>query len=1198
MKKEQIYPYINEIAMRLKNPGNFGGVSLMIGAGFSKNAICKGALGTQPPNWSELAEKMYCELYPLSDEHDEKQKEKWIQQRIIMTSGKNVTKLAEEYIANFDRNKINQLIEESIADALFVPGEMHRRLLRLNWQDIFTTNYDTLLERTAELIYRDRNYKIVYSLDNLPGSIRPRIVKLHGSIPQVKPYIICDEDYRTYPVKFAAMVNTVQQAMLETRLCLIGFSGEDPNFQNWLGWLRDNMGEYCPKIYLIGVYDDLKEPQRKILESKQVTVIDISGLADKKEKNKHYSALLEFLVLLEKQQKGQDIYSSRPYPEIGSLDIPEDKEKYISDMAEYSAKVVSQIQPYILLPEDIRKKFDDYFTIHFQIVLSIYKKKYPLQLISNIIKILRKCLVILEDMSAEKLENICTEFCDINVISDTDLEGLIEINLYLLEMYRIDSREEDYKKKIRLLEKIIERVPWHRKELCLEKIKKLIEEFKYDEAKHLTDEFEANTWEDKIKKAGIYKQLSEYELADQILSECSSELAQMRLPEDIYLSYIGYLNLCHRAERWRILPEYSDSDYYKKYNTRYIIINLKADLSEEFFRKDNEAEEVMPFSLNSEKKVTYIVRGEDKLCKKCFNFMLALDRLYLPLFRDQIDILPRVIEKTIKSSQYTYWKLSLGVRCDNENVLDRIFTREILSGISSDEIKLLYSALTALISKYKPNDSYERKKYILSIKSILNISSRLIIYLEDDAVAEYLKLICRFSQEKDVFLKRDIEKIIRRISTRFNSKIARMCEDIIFMDFGTQYHLCSYFNEILFDIDENKVDEYYRNAISLANNTDLEKRDCGIAQLMTLWENSKNSNYRALIENTLWKDSDGLFPRSSLYYPFVWEELPHPAEINFAERYYQYLFEDRYVESATNFGSVSNDSAHSVFVYLNFFYCTSNISKRECKKVVLEEKLAAFMLDTAYKFILHEESLLKRKNDFWEEVDGTREKYIRIGELAALIYIEATREGFIEKIRAKVKEIKNTLEKYKIPVLVINMVEAIERGLYDQCMELFEDVILSENKEAYSNVFLGMKCLLFHLENDPNGSAHIADTFKNCLHMIRYLNVDSAKIIWQELGSLLRHKLFIDETIQIEVALLIERCINAYTTPVQEGKRNYLDSLYNCTNALYVYYNQIQRYNVPVVNELEACVQKVRNVNNREIKAIWERSGEIRKEAS
>ena len=34
----------------------------MIGAGFSKNAQSKGMASMQPPNWSELAEKMYEEL--------------------------------------------------------------------------------------------------------------------------------------------------------------------------------------------------------------------------------------------------------------------------------------------------------------------------------------------------------------------------------------------------------------------------------------------------------------------------------------------------------------------------------------------------------------------------------------------------------------------------------------------------------------------------------------------------------------------------------------------------------------------------------------------------------------------------------------------------------------------------------------------------------------------------------------------------------------------------------------------------------------------------------------------------------------------------------------------------------------------------------------------------------------------------------
>lgn len=38
--------------------------------------------------------------------------------------------------------------------------------------------------------------------------------------------------------------------MLETQLFLIGFSGDNHNFINWVGWLRDNMGENCPGVKL------------------------------------------------------------------------------------------------------------------------------------------------------------------------------------------------------------------------------------------------------------------------------------------------------------------------------------------------------------------------------------------------------------------------------------------------------------------------------------------------------------------------------------------------------------------------------------------------------------------------------------------------------------------------------------------------------------------------------------------------------------------------------------------------------------------------------------------------------------------------------------------------------------------------------------------------------------------------------------
>ena len=101
MSDKTVYSYINDIAQRLKEPRKYGDVSLMIGAGFSKNAQSKGMASMQPPNWSELAEKMYEELYPEPLEAQEK--EEWNRQRIIKTSGKNVTKLADEYIANLKK---------------------------------------------------------------------------------------------------------------------------------------------------------------------------------------------------------------------------------------------------------------------------------------------------------------------------------------------------------------------------------------------------------------------------------------------------------------------------------------------------------------------------------------------------------------------------------------------------------------------------------------------------------------------------------------------------------------------------------------------------------------------------------------------------------------------------------------------------------------------------------------------------------------------------------------------------------------------------------------------------------------------------------------------------------------------------------------------------------------------------------------
>ena len=241
-----------------------GRASVMIGSGFSRNAVKRRSDAPDPPLWQEIAKAVYEKLYPQSDNRGIAE----------ASSASGFLRLAQEYEVAFGRSDLHQFIRQVVRDEDFAPGDIHKRLLRLPWRNVFTTNWDTLLEKTRSFV-ADRAYSVVQNMDEIPLAAQPRIIKLHGSLPAHFPLIFTEEDYRTYPTKFAPFVNTVQQAMMETAFCLIGFSGDDPNFLEWSGWVRDNLGASAPKIYLVG-WLDLSSHRRRMLEDRNVVPIDLA----------------------------------------------------------------------------------------------------------------------------------------------------------------------------------------------------------------------------------------------------------------------------------------------------------------------------------------------------------------------------------------------------------------------------------------------------------------------------------------------------------------------------------------------------------------------------------------------------------------------------------------------------------------------------------------------------------------------------------------------------------------------------------------------------------------------------------------------------------------------------------------------------------------------------------------------------------
>jgi hypothetical protein len=235
-----------------------GNAAVMVGAGFSRNA--EG--GNQLKMWNELGRELWTSLNPSVTRTE--------------FPPTLVTQLAEQYARVFSTPALEDLLKQHIPDDRVAPGRLHLQLLDLAWCEIFTTNYDTLLERAAEQLL-DRAHFTVCCREDIPQSKilgRRRIVKLHGSFPSHRPFIFTEEDYRQYPQRFAPFVNLVRQSLLENVVCLIGFSGDDPNFLHWIGWVRDMLDQHALPIYLF----TNREPtfgERKLLEVRRVTPVTL-----------------------------------------------------------------------------------------------------------------------------------------------------------------------------------------------------------------------------------------------------------------------------------------------------------------------------------------------------------------------------------------------------------------------------------------------------------------------------------------------------------------------------------------------------------------------------------------------------------------------------------------------------------------------------------------------------------------------------------------------------------------------------------------------------------------------------------------------------------------------------------------------------------------------------------------------------------
>ena len=216
------------------------------------------------------------------------------------------------------------------------------------------------------------------------------------------------------------------------------------------------------------------------------------------------------------------------------------------------------------------------------------------------------------------------------------------------------------------------------------------------------------------------------------------------------------------------------------------------------------------------------------------------------------------------------------------------------------------------------------------------------------------------------------------------------------------------------------------------------------------------------------------------------------------------------------------------------------------------------------------------------EKDECESKFLVIGELVALVYCEAIENQLITEIYPLIEKIKKALSDCQINTIAIDILEMTEENKFEECVDMFENIILAKDKKLYSSVFTGIQCLVFVKENSNQNIS-----FEKFFSSIKYLDIEYSKTLWLHLTSLLRQPFFAKEKVQRYITLSISKCIDIYEKLANQGERYYLDGLYNCVEALHQYYKNVKTSGDDETDELKQCVEKAMKIKNYEIANIW-----------
>lgn len=753
--------YANQIINALVNHR----ASILVGSGFSRNAISINYSNKVMPLWNDLIDEFYKRL----DLHEN---QKYMDPLAIAQSMNDM----------YDRPTLDSLIYELMHEDDFIPGDAHKNLLKLPWKTVYTTNYDTLLERAAKQIMEPK-YVFVNNVDDLlKNNDHPRIIKLHGSFPSSGPYIITEEDFRKYPTDYAPFVNTVQQSLLENTFCLIGFSGTDPNFLKWIGWIHDSLGiDKSPLIYMI-TDKPKSQAETKSFYAKKIGLIVLDDFDFLRkygnDLKKKYETFIKYLHdKVKKKADEKDVWIDEE-----SLNFFQSDEEF--DEEELSCKLDKLHNTYlgwIFIPHTERdsvyniivecsRYFDSDKPKEFGIAISYeYCWLHDISGIPYGQYYVNRILKIIDNLSAEQKE--------------TYRDRIQYIRISLLKYYRLKGTDEEFKKLINQIDQD-QLNSEMRNSLIYEQIWQAINHLDFKTAFSMIEDIEIYgmlpIWS--LKKGFLLVLAGKAEKANRLIintyEKCIKIIISNRFDHNYY--YLSLINCMYLFSK--MLAGFNGVISYNDFNKIYESYK-NIQINEEDFTWDDEATKYV----NSVKK-TY-----EDVIKKRNNLVLKydFDHIYTQYdftinnssslvdvicsyfyFREATGI-PFIFKKNCTQTDINYVAkglslydlkkaIALSIITNNDDIIDNAFTREIMAGFSVEMADELFNdGYQLFIEACEVLSQFNNSVYNYIFKVIPQLLSRLIVKCSDKYYDKCFNIIEMIYENRALNI--DMHKVISRM---------------------------------------------------------------------------------------------------------------------------------------------------------------------------------------------------------------------------------------------------------------------------------------------------------------------------------------------------------------------------------------------------------------------------------------------------